>query len=437
MIKLDTLTPEHIVKELDRYIIGQERAKRIVAIALRNRTRRIKLPESIRDEVSPKNIIMIGPTGVGKTEVARRIAKLTDAPFIKVEATKYTEVGYVGRDVESMIRDLMTTAIAMVKADLKKNILKSAQVKAEQRLLKALLPGTDDEQGDAHNTISVMLKQGALEEKEIEIEVSKKQNPIIEVSNGSHVEGLAFNMNDFSSLFGNKKSKRKITIKKAREIFMQEESENLIDGEQVTEIAKERVEQYGIVFIDEIDKIASPIANAQQNISREGVQRDILPIIEGSSVQTRYGAIDTTHILFIAAGAFHAVKPSDLIPELQGRFPLRVELNDLTQDDFNAILTKPQNALIKQYCLLLETEEVKLQFSKAAIKRIAAIAVEINNKTDNIGARRLHTIMEILLEEISFNAPQLKGQTIPITAQYVDERLTEFTVDTDLSRYIL
>ena len=431
------LTPSQIVHELDKYIIGQERAKRLVALGLRNRIRRIRLPEDIRDEVSPKNIIMIGPTGVGKTEIARRLAKLTHAPFVKVEATKFTEVGYVGRDVESMVRDLMANAISMVKSEHRHGLRKNAKDKAEKRLLEILVPSKSEDVTHAKESIQQMLQNGTLEDKEIEMEISKKQNPTIEIVQGSQMEGMAFNMENMPSIFPSKKTTRRTTVKKAREYLLHEEIENLIDNEKVNEIAKERVEQYGIIFLDEIDKIISQGGNAHQNISREGVQRDILPIVEGSIVHTRQGAIDTTHILFIAAGAFHAVKPSDLIPELQGRFPLRVELQDLSKEDFIAILTTPKNALIVQYQELLKTEHVVVTFSADAINCIAEYAVRINTQTDNIGARRLHTLMELILEDVSFTADQIAGQEIPITRKYVESRLEEYTTDSDLSKYIL
>lgn len=439
MDSAEQLTPAQIVAELDKYIIGQDRAKRLVALALRSRMRRILLPEQIRDEVSPKNIIMIGPTGVGKTEIARRIAKLTAAPFVKVEATKFTEVGYVGRDVESIVRDLMSNAVLIVRNELRNEVHAAAEERAEKRLVDILLPGgNNDDDTPAHQSMREMLREGKLDQKDVEIEVPKKQNPILEIAHGSQIEELAFNIGGASPFFPSKKTARKTTVKKARDYLIQEESDGLIDDEKVHEIAKQRVEQYGIVFIDEIDKIISRGGGAeQQNVSREGVQRDILPIVEGSVVQTRYGTIDTTHILFIAAGAFHAAKPSDLIPELQGRFPLRVELKDLSQEQFVAILTQPKNALIRQYQELLKTEQVTITFTDNAIRRIAEYAVQINSQSDNIGARRLHTLLELILEEVSFTADQLAGQKIPITREYVESRLDEYTTDSDLSKYIL
>jgi len=431
------LTPTQIVEELDKYIIGQKRAKRLVALGLRNRIRRIGLPEEIRDEVAPKNIIMIGPTGVGKTEIARRIAKLTRAPFVKIEATKFTEVGYAGRDVESMVRDLMANAVALVKSELLATVRARSEENAERRLIDILVPGKLDDVESAKDTVTRMLSAGELEEKEIEIEVPKKQSPMLEIAHGPGMEGMAFNIENMLPFAPTQKTRRRMSVKRARAHLIQEEADNLIDNEKVNEIAKERVEQYGIIFVDEIDKIISQGDNVQHNVSREGVQRDILPIVEGSIVQTRYGAVDTTYILFIAAGAFHTVTPSDLIPELQGRFPLRVELQDLVQDDFVAILTTPRNALIKQYQALLMTENVRITFLPEAIEKIATYAADINTQSDNIGARRLHTLMELLLEDISFTADQIGGQEIPITAEYVDEKLKAYTVDADRSKYIL
>ncbi len=434
------LTPSDIVTQLDRYIIGQERAKRVVAIALRNRIRRIRLPEELRDEVAPKNIIMIGPTGVGKTEIARRIAKLTNAPFIKVEATKYTEVGYVGRDVESMIRDLMRIAINMVKKEMHQRVREEAQQRAEEQLLKRLMPSKEpaEDSATSREAIRSMLKEGQLEDKEIEIEIAPQRAPAIEIMGGNNIEELlGVNMEAMGALLGPRKSSRTTTVAKAREILIREESDKLIDQDLVSEMARKQVEQSGIVFIDEVDKITGSEQRRSGDVNREGVQRDILPIIEGSTVNTRYGTVNTTHILFIAAGAFHASRPSNLIPELQGRFPLRVELEPLTRQHLIEILTRPKNALLYQYRALLKTEEVELVFKDKAVEKIASIAEEVNTQSDNIGARRLHTIMEILLEDISYNAPQLRGQTIPITAQYVEGRLKDYVGDTDLSSYIL
>ena len=455
MIDFDRLTPREIVAELDKYIIGQGKAKRSVAIALRNRMRRQKLPEELRDEVAPKNIIMIGPTGVGKTEIARRLSRLSGAPFIKVEASKYTEVGYVGRDVESMIRDLMSMAVSMVRTELQEGVREEADQRAEEQLLDLLLPGVGrkgvepDAQPDAQAGASragaatrdkfrQMLREGKLEEREVDVDVTRRAGPSMQIFSGTSFEEMDINLGNLSNLFGsrNKKSKR-VSVKQARELLVAEEMDRLVDMDRVTEEAKRRVEEMGIVFLDEIDKIASREGHTGADVSREGVQRDILPIVEGSTVNTRYGMIDTAHILFIAAGAFHMSKPSDLIPELQGRFPLRVELDALTKEDFKKILTQPKNALIRQYTELLKTEEVTLDFDQGAIDRIAEIASEVNSKTENIGARRLQTIMELLLEEVSFTAPEIKGQAIRITRDYVDERLAAVVEDRDLTRFIL
>ncbi|MCX7786258.1 MAG: ATP-dependent protease ATPase subunit HslU [Spirochaetes bacterium] len=448
---IEEMTPRQIVEELDAYIVGQAKAKKAVAIALRNRIRRKMLSPELRDEVAPKNIIMIGPTGVGKTEIARRISKLTGAPFIKVEATKYTEVGYVGRDVESMVRDLMSVGVAMVKAELQEEVREEAAKRAEEALLDLLLPGiprtvsAENSEGSSEGEIPnptrekfrKKLASGELDEKQVEIQVTQSAFPAIEIFSGAGFESMDLNLGSLGSLFGGKKKKRRVTVKQAREILLNEEMEKLIDTDRVAEIARERVEQMGIIFIDEIDKIASKGNRMGPDVSREGVQRDILPIVEGSKVNTKYGIIDTSHILFIAAGAFHISKPSDLIPELQGRFPIRVELDPLTKDDFVRILTQPQNALTKQYTALLKTEGVEVEFEDSAIQRIAEIAAEVNARTENIGARRLHTIMELVLEEVSFHAPELKGQKIPITAEYVNERLRNVMENQDLSRYIL
>ncbi|MGE0074785.1 MAG: HslU--HslV peptidase ATPase subunit [Spirochaetae bacterium HGW-Spirochaetae-4] len=453
-MKLDEMTPAEIVLELDKYIIGQRDAKRTVAVALRNRTRRKRLPEAMRDEVSPKNIIMIGPTGVGKTEIARRIAKLANTPFIKVEATKYTEVGYVGRDVESMVRDLMGTAVQMTKKELAE--LRKAQVEqqVEERLLDLLLPSesapknqttTSDSTALADATKTTrekfrqFLAEGRFEDREVEITVhGKPAAQGVELLAGGNLEDLENTIQSLGSIFGGKGKKRKVPIRRARELLTEEETERSVDQEQVVEIAKERVEQMGIIFIDEIDKVAGNRGgHSGPDVSREGVQRDILPIVEGSKVSTKWGIIDTTHILFIAAGAFHVSKPSDLIPELQGRFPLRVELNELTSEDFLRILQEPENAIIKQYIALMETEDVNLVFTEEAMERISHIAYSVNSNTENIGARRLYTIMERLLEDISFNASDMGGQTIEINEAYVDERLSSILENEDLSRYIL
>ena len=459
-INLDKLTPREITEELDKYIIGQDNAKKSVAIALRNRLRRSRLPDEIRDEVAPKNIIMIGPTDVGKTEIARRLSKLSGAPFLKVEATKFTEVGYVGRDVESMVRDLMASAVSMVKTELQEGVQDEAEKAAEEALLDILLPASKQvepqkpgfiaeqvpsekpaivDESSTREKFRKMLREGKLDERPVEISVNKQKGmPSIEIFSGNNFEEMDFNMGSLSSLFGGGKKKKKVTVKKAREILLTENKEKLIDAENAADLARDRVQNMGIIFIDEIDKIATKQNRAGgQDVSREGVQRDILPIVEGSRVNTKFGIVDTSHILFIAAGAFSMSKPSDLIPELQGRFPLRVELQDLDKEALKTILTVPKNSLTKQYVELLKTEDVHLDFKDDAIEKLAEIAQEVNQKTENIGARRLHTIMELLLEEVSFNAPELKGQTISITADYVTEKLSDIVEDRDLSRYIL
>jgi len=447
-VDLDRLTPRQIVQELDKYIVGQEKAKKAVAIALRNRTRRQRLPEELRDEVAPKNIIMIGPTGVGKTEIARRLARLVGAPFLKVEATKYTEVGYVGRDVESMIRDLAQVAVSMVKGEMQEEVRQEAERRAEEAMLDLLLPGgkTTAEAGAVEGASSTRekfrekLRRGELEDRDVEVNVTRSSMPAIEIFSGASFEELDVNLGNLGnlgSIFGGRKKRKKTTVGRARDILLAEEMDKLVDMERVTEQAIQRVEQMGIVFVDEIDKIASRQNVSGVDVSREGVQRDILPIVEGSKVNTRYGIVDTAHILFIAAGAFHMSKPSDLIPELQGRFPLRVELTPLTSEDFVKILTQPRNALIKQYVELLRTEEVELDFREEAILRLAEVATEVNSRAENIGARRLYTIMELLLEEVSFNSSELAGQTITVSRGYVDERLKGIVEDQDLSRFIL
>ncbi len=419
----DELTPREIVAELDKYIVGQAAAKRSVAIALRNRVRRQKLPPEMAEEVLPKNILMIGPTGVGKTEIARRLARLAGCPFVKVEASKYTEVGYVGRDVESMIRDLVETAIDMVREEKLDEVAERAEQAAEERLLDLLLPPspppTDGGHATAENTrretdrtrdkLRTQLREGKLDQRMVEVEVRERSMPAFEIVSNQGIEEMDVNVKDMlSGFFGQQKKKRKMTVSEAFDYLIQEEESKLIDMDHVTRIATERAEQMGIIFIDEIDKIAGRETGHGPDVSREGVQRDILPIVEGTTVNTRYGMVRTDHILFIAAGAFHITKPSDLIPELQGRLPLRVELSALTEEDFVRILTEPKNALIKQYIALLETEGVKLVFSEDAIASLARFAVMVNEQTENIGARRLHTILERVLDEISFEAPELK-----------------------------
>ncbi len=443
------LTPRQTVEELDRYIIGQHRAKRAVAIALRNRWRRQHLPEALRDEVMPKNIIMIGPTGVGKTEIARRLAKLVQAPFLKIEASKFTEVGYVGRDVDSIIRDLTEIGINMVKSDMEEQVREKAAAMAEERLVDVLLPplrnspgfeAPTSEQQEQHTStrekLRQQLREGKLDSRTVEIETREKVMPFGIVSNVG-LEEIEMNLKDMlGGLLPDKTKKRKLKVPDALRLLVQEEASKLIDMEKVTRDALQRVEQSGIVFLDEIDKIAGRESHGP-DVSREGVQRDLLPIVEGSTVATKHGPVKTDHILFIAAGAFHVSKPSDLIPELQGRFPIRVELESLGKEDFVRILTEPQNALIKQQVALLATEDITLDFTKEAIEEIAAIAAQVNERTENIGARRLHTIVERLLDEISFDAPEKKGASFNITADYVRERMTDVLKSEDLSRYIL
>jgi ATP-dependent HslUV protease ATP-binding subunit HslU len=446
---MDNLTPRKIVEELDKYIIGQHKAKKAVAIALRNRWRRLRLSPELKDEVLPKNIIMIGPTGVGKTEIARRLSRLANAAFVKVEASKFTEVGYVGRDVESMIRDLTEISLSMVKSEHVEKVQERAKGLAEERLLDLLLPqpriakgaGPEEEEREKHKEtrerLRAQLRDGKLDNRYVDIEVREKIMPFGVVSNVG-LEDLEINLKEMLGNFLPEKSKRKkVKVPEALNVLLQEEASKLIDMDKVTKEAIERVEQSGIVFIDEIDKIASRGHAHGPDVSREGVQRDLLPIVEGSTVTTKHGPVKTEHILFIAAGAFHMTKPSDLIPELQGRFPIRVELDALGKDEFVRILTEPYNALIKQYTALLFTEEVTLNFTKDAIDEIAGIAAHVNEKTENIGARRLHTVLEKLLEDISFEAPEKKNGKLLVDKKYVNEKLNEIVKDEDLSRYIL
>jgi ATP-dependent HslUV protease ATP-binding subunit HslU len=465
MGKSENLTPREIVGLLDKYIVGQSEAKKSVAIALRNRYRRNLLPEELREEIVPKNILMIGPTGVGKTEIARRLAKLVGAPFIKVEATKFTEVGYVGRDVESMVRDLVETSIRIVKEEKMEKVRDLAERQAEERLVQLLVPSAkanknfrnpfemlfsnnadaskqqtpseDETLLHRRKQIAHQLALGELEDHMVEVEIEDSMPPMLDLFGGNNMEQMGVNIQEmFGNFLPKKTKKRKVTVREARRILAQEEATKLLDLDEVYQEAVVKAEQSGIIFIDEIDKIAGRESSGP-TVSREGVQRDILPIVEGSSVNTKYGVVKTDHILFIAAGAFHIAKPSDLIPELQGRFPIRVELQSLTSDDFYRILTEPKNALIKQYIELLGTEGIKIEFSDEAIKAIAIMAQEVNDSTENIGARRLHTIMEKLLEDLSYNAPDITMEKVVITPQYVEERLQGIVKNRDLSQYIL
>jgi ATP-dependent HslUV protease ATP-binding subunit HslU len=451
---LDDMTPREIVAELDKYIVGQGAAKRAVAVALRNRVRRQKLPPEIAEDVLPKNILMIGPTGVGKTEIARRLARLAGCPFVKVEASKYTEVGYVGRDVESMVRDLVETSIDMIREEKLDEVADRAEQAAEERVLDLLLPpppppvaGTPETEVVAQREqtqrtrekLRAQLREGKLDQRMVDLEVRERAMPSFEIVSNQGVDEMDVGklQDMFSGMFGQQKKKRKMSVADAFEYLIQEEENKLLDMDQVTRVAVERAEQMGIIFIDEIDKVAGRESGHGPDVSREGVQRDILPIIEGTTVNTRYGMIRTDHILFIAAGAFHVTKPSDLIPELQGRLPIRVELQSLKEEDFIRILTEPKNALLKQYVALLETEGVKLNFTEDAVAAVARFATSVNEQTENIGARRLHTILEKVLDEISFEAPDLKKKNVKVDAAYVTKQLADIVKNQDLSRYIL
>jgi ATP-dependent HslUV protease ATP-binding subunit HslU len=458
-LALDELTPREIVAELDKHVIGQKDAKRAVAIALRNRTRRQKLAAELAEEIIPKNIIMIGPTGVGKTEIARRLAKLANSPFLKVEASKFTEVGYVGRDVESMVRDLVEIAIDNVREEKLEDVADKAELNAEERLLDILLPPSPaptpaatsggvvidggstalaESSNRTREKLRQQLREGKLDDRMVEIDVRERNFPSFEILTNQGVEEMDVNIKDMlPNIFGQRTKKRKMKVNEAFEYLIQEEEQRLIDMDHVTRTAIDRVENSGIVFLDEIDKIAGREGGHGPDVSREGVQRDILPIVEGTTVNTRYGMVRTDHILFIAAGAFHVSKPSDLIPELQGRFPIRVELQSLTMEDFVRILTEPKSSLVKQYTALLETEGVKLDFTPEALEEIARFAFRVNESTENIGARRLHTIMERVLDELSFDAPEKKGQQVTVDGDYVRKMLTDIVKDQDLSRYIL
>jgi len=450
-VVLENMTPRQIVVELDKYVVGQKQAKRAVAIALRNRWRRQQLPAELAEDIAPKNILMIGSTGVGKTEIARRLARLAKAPFLKVEASKFTEVGYVGRDVESMVRDLVEIAVTMVKEEKREAVREAAALRAEDRLLQLLVPPRpvssylrsqehEDEEDDLTATREKFrdkLRAGALDHRRVEVEVDESSYPSLEMFTPQGVEEVGLNIKDMlPGLFG-KKKKQQVTVAEARDILVQQEAEKLIDRAQVAREARERVEQGGMIFLDEIDKIAGREGSRGPDVSREGVQRDLLPIVEGTNVSTKYGMVKTDHILFVAAGAFHVSKPSDLIPELQGRFPIRVELDSLTEQDFVRILTEPETALTKQYSALLSTEGVKLEFTPDAVAEIARLAVEVNAATENIGARRLSTLMERLLDEVSYDAPDMAGVSVKVDGEYVRRVLSEIVQNQDLSRYVL
>ncbi len=447
----EDLTPKQIVQELDRYIVGQNKAKRAVAIALRNRMRRQKLPPEIAEEIAPKNIIMIGPTGIGKTEIARRLARLVHSPFLKVEATKYTEVGYVGRDVESMIRDLTEISVDLIKQEKMAEVEEMANRNAEERILDLLIPPSsyssavmdekteqENRRKDTREKLRTQLRSGALDQRVVELDVKERPFSSFSIFSNTGIEDIDINLKEMMpGLFSGKTKKRKMRIEEARQALLHEEKEKLIDMEQIAKTAISRVEQGGMVFLDELDKIAGKQSAQGPDVSREGVQRDLLPIIEGTTVNTRYGMVRTDHILFIAAGAFHVSKPSDLIPELQGRFPIRVEVDPLTEADFVRILKEPENALPKQYAALLSTEGVELVFTEDAIDQLAHLAAEVNDRTENIGARRLHTILEKLLDEVSFDAPEMQNRKVVIDRQYVDRVLIDIVKDHDLSRFIL